>query len=55
MTEPPEVVLRTDGLAAGYGGPPIIEDISLPVRAGKITAIVGPPGNPRCLRRLAGC
>jgi branched-chain amino acid transport system ATP-binding protein len=44
MAEPPEVVLSTDRLTAGYGGPPIIEDISLTVRAGKITAIVGPNG-----------
>ena len=44
MADPPEVVLSTDGLAAGYGGPPIIEDISVTVRAGKITAIVGPNG-----------
>jgi branched-chain amino acid transport system ATP-binding protein len=44
MADPPEVVLSTDGLAAGYGGPPIIEDISMTVRAGKITAIVGPNG-----------
>jgi ABC-type multidrug transport system ATPase subunit len=44
MSEPPEVVLNTEGLTAGYGGPPIIEDISLTVRAGKITAIVGPNG-----------
>jgi len=40
----PEIVLSTEGLTAGYGGPPIIEDISLTVRAGKITAIVGPNG-----------
>ena len=44
MAEPPEVVLSTEALTAGYGGPPIIEDISLTVRAGKITAIVGPNG-----------
>jgi branched-chain amino acid transport system ATP-binding protein len=44
MADPPEVVLSTDELAAGYGGPPIIEDISMTVRAGKITAIVGPNG-----------
>ena len=44
MAEPPEVVLSTHALTAGYGGPPIIEDISLTVRAGKITAIVGPNG-----------
>jgi len=44
MAEPPEAVLSTRALTAGYGGPPIIEDISLTVRAGKITAIVGPNG-----------
>jgi branched-chain amino acid transport system ATP-binding protein len=46
MAEPaaaPEV-LRADGVTAGYGGPPIIEDVSLTVLAGKITAIVGPNG-----------
>jgi branched-chain amino acid transport system ATP-binding protein len=45
MSEPaPGVVLRAEGITAGYGGPPIIEDISLTVYAGKITAIVGPNG-----------
>ncbi len=45
MSEPdPDVVLRAEGVTAGYGGPPIIEDISLSVRAGRITAIVGPNG-----------
>ena len=44
MPEPPEVVLSTTALTAGYGGPPVIEDISLTVRAGQITAIVGPNG-----------
>lgn len=39
-----DVVLRVDGVTAGYGGPPIIEDVSVVVRAGKITAIVGPNG-----------
>jgi ABC-type branched-subunit amino acid transport system ATPase component len=37
-------VLRAEGVTAGYGGPPIIEDVSLSVRAGKITAVVGPNG-----------
>ena len=37
-------MLRADGVTAGYGGPPIIEDVSLTVLAGKITAIVGPNG-----------
>jgi ABC-type branched-subunit amino acid transport system ATPase component len=40
----PEPVLRAEGVTAGYGGPPIIEDISLAVYPGKITAIVGPNG-----------
>jgi branched-chain amino acid transport system ATP-binding protein len=44
MPESAEVVLRAAGLTAGYGGPPVIEDISLDVRAGKVTAIVGPNG-----------
>lgn len=45
MSEPAaDVVLRADGVTAGYGGPPIIEDVSVVVRAGKITAIVGPNG-----------
>ncbi len=37
-------VLRADGVTAGYGGQPIIEDVSLAVRAGRITAVVGPNG-----------
>jgi ABC-type branched-subunit amino acid transport system ATPase component len=56
MAEPAEVVLRTEGLTAGYGGPPVIEDISLTVRAGKITAIVGPngAGKSTLLKALSG-
>ncbi len=38
------VVLRVDSVTAGYGGSPIIEDVSLDVRKGHITAIVGPNG-----------
>jgi branched-chain amino acid transport system ATP-binding protein len=38
------VVLGAEGVTAGYGGPPVIEDISLAVHAGRITAIVGPNG-----------
>jgi branched-chain amino acid transport system ATP-binding protein len=51
-----EVVLKTEGLTAGYGGPPIIEDISLEVRAGQITAIVGPngAGKSTLLKALSG-
>ena len=40
----PGAVLRVEGLTAGYGGPPIIADVSLQVRAGQITALVGPNG-----------
>ena len=56
MAEPPEAVLSTKALTAGYGGPPIIEDISLTVRAGQITAIVGPngAGKSTLLKALAG-
>src|SRR5258708_16154021 len=52
----PEVVLRADASTAGYGGPPIIEDISLTVHAGKITAIVGPngAGKSTLLKTLSG-
>jgi branched-chain amino acid transport system ATP-binding protein len=37
-------VLEVRGLTAGYGGAPIIHDISLTARGGRITAIVGPNG-----------
>lgn len=40
----PQIVLRVDNITAGYGGPPIIENVSLLVYRGKITAIVGPNG-----------
>jgi branched-chain amino acid transport system ATP-binding protein len=42
MSDEPYLVV--EGLTAGYGGPPIIEDISLNARPGAITAIVGPNG-----------
>jgi ABC-type branched-subunit amino acid transport system ATPase component len=52
----PEVVLRAEGVTAGYGGPPIIEDVSVTVLAGKITAIVGPngAGKSTLLKALSG-
>ncbi|MDE3064474.1 MAG: ABC transporter ATP-binding protein [Acidobacteriota bacterium] len=43
-TEEPPVVLSVDHLTAGYGGAPIIQDVSLEVRKGRIAAIVGPNG-----------
>jgi ABC-type branched-subunit amino acid transport system ATPase component len=38
------VVLRVDRVTAGYGASPVIEEVSLEVHQGKITAIVGPNG-----------
>jgi ABC-type branched-subunit amino acid transport system ATPase component len=38
------VVLRVENITAGYGGQPIIEDVSIEVHKSKITAIVGPNG-----------
>ncbi len=51
-----EVVLRVEGVTAGYGGPPIIENVSIEVRRGKITAIVGPngAGKSTLLKSIAG-
>src|SRR5260221_14690181 len=44
------------GLTAGYGGPPIIDQISLTARRGAITAIVGPngAGKSTLLKAVAG-
>jgi ABC-type branched-subunit amino acid transport system ATPase component len=44
------------GLTAGYGGPPIIEQVSLTARRGAITAIVGPngAGKSTLLKAVAG-
>jgi branched-chain amino acid transport system ATP-binding protein len=36
--------LKVEGLTAGYGGVPVIEDITLAVHRGRITAIIGPNG-----------
>ncbi|MGH2915008.1 MAG: ABC transporter ATP-binding protein [Solirubrobacteraceae bacterium] len=38
------VVLEVSGVTAGYGGAPVISDVSLSTRPGRITAIVGPNG-----------
>jgi ABC-type branched-subunit amino acid transport system ATPase component len=57
MNEPaPELVLQAEGVTAGYGGPPIIEDVSLNVYARKITAVVGPngAGKSTLLKALSG-
>jgi len=50
------VALSIQGLTAGYGGPPIIEQVSLMARRGAITAIVGPngAGKSTLLKAVAG-
>jgi len=56
-TEPaPVPVLRAEGVCAGYGGPPVIEDVSINVYPGKIAAVVGPngAGKSTLLKALAG-
>lgn len=37
-------VLELDQITAGYGGDPVISDVSVRTHAGRITAIVGPNG-----------
>src|SRR5579863_6333499 len=39
-----EAVLRVENVTAGYGGLPIIEQVSITAQRGAITAIVGPNG-----------
>jgi ABC-type branched-subunit amino acid transport system ATPase component len=40
----PDAVLVIDDLAAGYGGVPVVQGISIQVGAGEVVAIVGPNG-----------
>jgi branched-chain amino acid transport system ATP-binding protein len=56
-TEQPEAAaLEVTGLTAGYGGPPIIENVSIRARRGAITAVVGPngAGKSTLLKAIAG-
>src|SRR4029077_13684565 len=48
--------LRVEGLTAGYGGPPIGENVNAQDRPGAITAIVGPngAGKSTLLKAIAG-
>lgn len=36
--------LRAESVTIGYGGTPVVEDVSVRARAGELTAIVGPNG-----------
>ena len=49
-------VLVVDKLTAGYGGPPVINGVSMVARRGAITAIVGPngAGKSTLLKAIAG-
>jgi ABC-type Mn2+/Zn2+ transport system ATPase subunit len=38
------VLLQADGLAAGYGGPPVLTDVTFAARAGQRIAVLGPNG-----------
>jgi ABC-type branched-subunit amino acid transport system ATPase component len=43
-TQRPEQILRAEGITAGYGGVPIIQNVTLSVGLGEIVAIIGPNG-----------
>jgi ABC-type branched-subunit amino acid transport system ATPase component len=40
----PEQLLRAEAITSGYGGVPVVHDISLSVGPGEIVAIIGPNG-----------
>jgi ABC-type branched-subunit amino acid transport system ATPase component len=56
MSNDEVAALSVEGLTAGYGGPPIIDHVSLAARRGAITAIVGPngAGKSTLLKAVAG-
>ena len=38
--------LHTEGLAVGYNGRPLLEEVCLAVRRGEILTLIGPNGTP---------
>ncbi|HEX3630645.1 MAG TPA: ABC transporter ATP-binding protein [Candidatus Dormibacteraeota bacterium] len=55
-TEPGGGTLTVEALRAGYGGAPIIDDVSIRAHRGTITAVVGPngAGKSTLLKAIAG-
>jgi branched-chain amino acid transport system ATP-binding protein len=53
---PSEAALVVRGLTAGYGGPPIVDGVSIEARRGAVTAVVGPngAGKSTLLKAIAG-
>ena len=41
---PPETVIKISGLAAGYGGIPVVRNLDLHVGKGEVVALLGPNG-----------
>jgi ABC-type multidrug transport system fused ATPase/permease subunit len=37
-------LLRVEGLAAGYGGPPVVDGVTFDLRAGERIGVLGPNG-----------
>src|SRR6202011_6304552 len=57
-SRPPDepAALTVEGLTAGYGSPPVIENVTVRAHRGAITAIVGPngAGKSTLLKAIAG-
>jgi branched-chain amino acid transport system ATP-binding protein len=51
-----QAALEVQNLTAGYGGPPVIDGVSIVARKGSITAVVGPngAGKSTLLKAIAG-
>ena len=45
MPSEADTLIRARGLALGYGGSPIVEDVELEVRAGEVWFLIGPNGS----------
>ncbi len=44
VVAPPETAIKVTGLAAGYGGIPVVRDLDLHVGKGEVVALLGPNG-----------